>query len=75
MPRIKAKTPDQVLDELRYHGMSIADWARDHGYKYKTVYEVISGDRQCLRGKSHDIAVALGMKNGIPRKRPKPAGR
>lgn len=45
--------------------MSIAAWARAHGYSSQLVYQVLSGKKACLRGECHCIAVQLGMKRGL----------
>ena len=50
-----------VFDES---GVSIAEWARTNGFSSALVYQVLDGNRKCLRGQSHQIAVALGMKKG-----------
>ncbi len=44
-------------------GTSIAHWARTHGYLPSLVYNVLAG-RETHRGKSHEIAVLLGIKAG-----------
>lgn len=46
-------------------GISIAEWARAEGFSTALVYQVIDGKRPCVRGQSHRIAVALGLKSGI----------
>lgn len=46
-------------------GISIAEWARAEGFSTALVYQVIDGKRSCLRGQSHRIAVALGLKAGV----------
>jgi len=43
-------------------GLSVTDWARDHGFPRQAVYAVLSGKSRCTRGRGHQIAVALGMK-------------
>ena len=48
-------------------GTSVSEWAREHGYPASLVYRVMSG-RETRRGKSHDIAVLLGIKSGTLRK-------
>ncbi len=45
-------------------GISIAEWARAEGFSTALVYQVLEGKRQCVRGQSHRIAVALGLKEG-----------
>jgi len=45
-------------------GVSVAEWARENGFSSGLVYEVLKGQRKCLRGQSHRIAIALGLKSG-----------
>lgn len=45
-------------------GTSVAAWARDRGFHRNLVYEILRGNKKCLRGKSHQIAVLLGLKEG-----------
>jgi gp16 family phage-associated protein len=47
---------------LRDKGVSIRDWANEHGFSVALVYKVLNGQRKCLRGASHQIARELGMK-------------
>ena len=61
------KTHQQVKAEFSYRGVSIAEWARENGYKLQSVYDVINGKRRATRGISHDIAVKLGLKAGVVR--------
>ncbi len=46
-------------------GIPVAEWARDRGFSANLVYQVLDGKRKCLRGQSHRIAVALGLKGGL----------
>lgn len=39
----------------------ISAWAREHGFREKSVHDVLSGKRPCIRGTSHKIAVKLGL--------------
>jgi gp16 family phage-associated protein len=45
-------------------GTSVAQWAREKGYPVSVVYRVLSG-RVTKRGKSHEVAVLLGIKSGV----------
>ena len=68
------KTAREVRDEFEQKGESISEWAIDNGFAPSLVYRVLTGDSMPKRGKSHDIAVLLGMKNGLAspsRARPK----
>jgi len=56
------KSADDVWAEMRRNGITVADWARERGFGPQLVYAVLTGRRQCVRGQSHDIAIALGLK-------------
>jgi len=51
-------------------GTSVSDWARERRFSPKLVAMVLRGDRPCLRGESHRIAVALGLKADAAPPRP-----
>lgn len=61
----KLRSREQVREEFFKQGVSIADWARQHGFKYSQVIDVLRVDRVCHRGNSHKIAVLLGIKDGV----------
>lgn len=50
------------IDEFRYAGGSIADWARSRGFSVRLTYLIFRQERKCLRGQSLIIARELGMK-------------
>jgi gp16 family phage-associated protein len=52
-----------LIDES---GVSISEWARSNGFAAGLVYAVLKGKRKCQRGQSYRIAVALGLREGIP---------
>lgn len=54
---------EQVRHQFRSSGKSLRAWARENGFDPKTAQSVLYGDRKALRGKSHAIAVALGLKD------------
>lgn len=58
------RTPGQVRSYFEQSGISVADWARSKGFNLVLTRMVVAGQRKCLRGQSHQIAVALGMKRG-----------
>jgi len=62
----QALTAQQARDNLYAQGVSIAKWAEREGYSRNLVYSVLQGRRNCRFGKSHQIAVKLGMKVGAP---------
>lgn len=47
----------------RLQSEGVSAWARRHGFREKSVHDVLSGTRPCTRGKSHQIAVALKLKD------------
>ncbi len=58
---------DRALAAVRQHfydqGITVVEWARVHGFDVHLVYGVLSGRAKARRGESHQIAVALGLKN------------
>lgn len=58
------RTAEDVRAEFEARGIAISEWARQNGFSATLVYQVLSGARRALRGQSHDIAVALGLKEG-----------
>lgn len=58
------KTSEEVKAEFRRNGITINAWARANGFTKLAVHRVISGESKCYRGKSHKIAVLLGLKDG-----------
>jgi gp16 family phage-associated protein len=64
IPRSKpSKAHEAARHRFTETGVSIADWARQHGFPAYLVYTVLAG-RETQRGKSHEIAVLLGIKRG-----------
>lgn len=58
------KTTEQVKAEFHRKGMTIAAWARAHGFGRVSVHRVLNGQCKALFGNGHQIAVLLGMKDG-----------
>lgn len=58
------RTPAEVRKEFAKRGLSIAEWARINGFSVALVYQVLADSRRAIRGQSHDIAVALSLKEG-----------
>lgn len=58
------RTRDEVREEFLRNGLAISEWARAHGFSVQLVYQVIAGRKRCKRGKSHEIAIRLGLKAG-----------
>ena len=55
-------TPEQAREQLLQRGESVADFARRHKLKQRSVYGVLYGNNKGRRGESHKAAVALGIK-------------
>lgn len=56
------KTPEQAKEALRAKGLTLTEWSREQGFKYRTVSEVVRGVNKGLYGEGHRVAVALGIK-------------
>ena len=59
------RTPDEVRAELKRQGVSISRWAISNGFSTNLVFEVLAGRKKCIRGQAHNIAVKLGLKEGV----------
>ncbi len=59
------RTTQDVKNELQKRGLSIAEWARQNGFTPELVHQVLNSNKTPMRGKSHAIAVKLGLKDGI----------
>ncbi|UVH60680.1 DNA-binding protein [Variovorax paradoxus] len=62
MPIDEIRTAEQVAAWFRRNGITVVAWAEEHGFEPEIVYALISGRTRGLRGRSHEAAVALGMK-------------
>ncbi|OCG02934.1 hypothetical protein [Gilliamella sp. wkB112] len=58
----KVLTPQQVKQQFQQKGKTIKSWAIENGYHPVVVYNVLNGLSRAHRGKTHDIAVKLGLK-------------
>ena len=61
---MQIRTIKQVRLDFYRHGISLALWARSHGYTEGQVSDVLRGKAQGRRGISHNVAVELGLKEG-----------
>ncbi len=59
------RTVDEVKRIFSERGLSVSGWAKRNGFSQALVYQVLSGKRRPVRGESHRIAMALGLKNGV----------
>ncbi len=59
-------SPTEIKASFKEHGVSISTWAQAHAFDPRLVYAVLAGKNQSTRGKSHQIALALGLKEATP---------
>ena len=55
-------THEEAKKALQDHGLSIAQFAKTHGFNVHLVYQALANKNKAGRGESHRIAVALGLK-------------
>ena len=55
-------TPQQVKAKFQQQGVSIAQWAEKNDVDRDIVYRILNGRSVGLRGKTHEVAVKLGIK-------------
>ena len=60
------KSAERVLQDFARRGLSVSEWARTNGYRRNLVVYVLNGGA-ARRGHAHDIAVKLGLKDGVLR--------
>jgi len=65
--RIHTFTRDEKMlaakrEALRAQGVTVREWAEQHGFPERAVRAVLSGHNKGNYGQSHRIAVALGIK-------------
>lgn len=58
------KTCAEARAAFTAHGITIKQWAIDHGVHKNSVNEVVRGRKKCVRGDAHAIAVLLRLKDG-----------
>jgi gp16 family phage-associated protein len=56
-------TPEEVKTRLSEDGKSLRQWAKEKGYPYQTVSQVVRGVNRGSYGMGYRIAVELGLKN------------
>jgi gp16 family phage-associated protein len=62
---VNTMTPQEAKAVLQAQGVIVAKWAEEHGFTLNGVYRVLNGRTACLRGETHRIAVALGIKEEV----------
>lgn len=55
-------TREQVRAWFEEEGITVSEWARQHGFGRAEVYALLLGRTRGRRGKSHQVALALGLK-------------
>nr|WP_228775761.1 DNA-binding protein [Neisseria meningitidis] len=55
-------TADELKENFAQNGQTLAQWARENGFKPRDVYLVVGGQRKGNYGKGHEIAKKLGLK-------------
>ncbi len=53
----------KIKEQLYAQGTTVKSWAEKHNYPVTEVYKVLNGERKGLYGRSHEIAVAIGLKS------------
>lgn len=61
-----AANASQVKARFKAEGITIAQWARQHGFSVVMVYRVLDGKVKGAWGDAYKIAVALGLKKRPP---------
>jgi gp16 family phage-associated protein len=59
------RTAEEARDALNSTGISITQWAIANKFSPNLVFEVLGGRKKCIRGQAHEIAVKLGLKDGV----------
>ena len=62
METTTVRTPTEVRNWLDRHGVTIAEWARAHGFSPAVVSGLLLGRSRGRWGQAHDAAVALGLR-------------
>jgi len=54
-------TPNEIKHRLRKQGHTLKSFAAVHGFKYRTVSDVVRGLRQGYYGEGREVRIALGL--------------
>lgn len=65
MTKKRLLTREEARAALAYQGKSMAQWGREHGFTLSQVRDVLRKNTPCRIGKSHKVAVLLGIKDGV----------
>jgi gp16 family phage-associated protein len=55
----------RLRDQFVAEGVTVRGWAVREGFDVRLVYQVLAGRVAGRRGKSHEIAVRLGLKPAV----------
>ncbi len=64
MSEKQLRTREEIRAEMERQGISYAALARQTGQPRQAIYLVLNTNNPCRFGKSHNAAVALGIKEG-----------
>lgn len=53
---------EKAKARLQKKGITLTDFAKKHGFSYRTVSEVVRGINRGTRAEGHRVAKALGLK-------------
>lgn len=53
--------PNEIKHRLRQQGQTLKEFAKSHGFKYRTVSDVVRGLRQGNFGEGREVRIALGL--------------
>ena len=54
-------SPNEIKHRLRMQGQTLKSWAEAHGFKYRTVSDVVRGLRHGHYGEGREVRKALGL--------------
>lgn len=59
------KSISDVRADFNRRGITVRQWAKEHGISEGIVYELLRGRFKGYRGQAHKAAVLLGLKEGL----------
>ena len=62
MPAASLRSLQHVRQLFEGQGVTVSEWADEHGFARQTVYAVLGGRSKGRRGEAHAVSVALGLK-------------
>jgi gp16 family phage-associated protein len=60
-----ARSVQEAREWFEVTGLTVTQWAHDHGFPPSVVYALLSGRTRGRRGHAHRAAVALGLKPNV----------